>query len=455
MRMKKFWGFTFLVPFSCFANAPDDSDQIAWVMKNEDANPTELQMLKKDLSRLQFQIDHLTNQITDSFKKESLRLQNLKQELAESLEQQMDSLRHNLPPSRSKKAAAQTDAPPTLDQTPPIPPDLQAVPIQPEDSSSSHQDIFTMNLEFLYWTVQQKASTFVLTPDGNHQPYPASPAYVSDALGKYQSAHFDWNPGARAAIIFALPHDSWNLWTQYTFYYTRGTEKHFHPDDLTEYLLPTNREVNASPDGVNEMRSKTNFHYQVGDLLLSRRFLPSSQIQCDLYSGATGAWINEKWIVNGTDAPGEFPNVNTITWNNWHFYGGGIRVGVNTGWKLLEGFSFCNNLSFATLAGSYFNSRKTVVTDSVGDFYLRRNTREGEVWIVPTTQMEFGLNWKRQFTSWSFSLKGAFEINTWYDLHQLHQDSMYFTQSNNDKLDYRNSSPVNLWGFNVMFNWSL
>lgn len=311
---------------------------------------------------------------------------------------------------------------------------------------------FDFSIEWLYWTVQQKSSTFVLTPNGIHQPYP--PSAYADSIGKYHSASFDWNSGVRVGLGYTLKRDAWNLEGQYTYYSTHGSDRVNRPSELTLYLGTTNREVNLSDYGVNSMKSHTRFRYEVADLLLARRFLPSSQIILNFFTGATAAWIHENWKVTGTDVVSVSPQVTTITKSNWMFNGGGIRTGLDADWHVGQGISFFNKFSFAALIGHYENMRKTTlvyvpptVTSNLTPNI--RHTNEEETWVVPTTQLEFGINWNYRFPCWSLNLQAGFEINTWYDLHQLHQDNEFLTLPNNDKMDYRNASPVSLWGIGL------
>ncbi len=315
-----------------------------------------------------------------------------------------------------------------------------------------------LSCELLIWTVQQKASTFVLSPHGIHQPFP--PSTISDSIGKYHSASFNWAPGVRASISYTFERDAWNLMGQYTYYGTSGRDTVHRPDEPTLYLEPTTREVSLSDRGVNEMTSHTSFSYNVFDFLLSRRFLPGCQILFDFFAGPTAALISENWKIRGTDIAGPTPNAETKSRSKWQFSGGGMRAGLNANWHMGAGFGLYNQFSFATLVGSYSYNKKVRVNatptpfiDSLLKPYVGRTTEE-EIWVVPATQLEFGINWNHRFCHWAISIQGAFEINTWYDLHQYHQEAASFSGPTHDKLDYRNTSPVNLWGFNFSTNFS-
>lgn len=310
---------------------------------------------------------------------------------------------------------------------------------------------FDIYLEWLFWNVQQKSSTYVLKPNA-----PQLSNTVADAIGEYKSAEFDWNSGVRLGLAYTFQRDAWNLLGQYTYYGTKGTSSVTRPNNPMFYLEPTLRGQSASEPGINRSRSNTDFQYQVFDLLLSRRFLPGCQILFDFFAGPTAAVITEKWKVRTYDVHNILLPVTTTTRNRWSYASGGMRVGFNANWHIGNGWGLYNRSSFASYVGAYYNRRRTSIEPSVNQSLQPRvrNTKEDETWVVPTTQLEFGLNWNHRFCNWAVMIQGAFEVNTWYDLHQLHQDSQNLLPPNVEHLDYRNASPVSLWGFNFRVNFS-
>ncbi len=309
---------------------------------------------------------------------------------------------------------------------------------------------FDLWIEALAWTVQQKSSTYALSPRGQHQPIPP-PDSLADSIGEYHSAKFKWSPGFRLGLGYTFERDAWNLSGQYTYFSSGGSDRVRRPQDPTLYITATTRNLNTTNEGPRLLKSKIDFDYQTFDFFLSRRFLPGCQILFNFFAGPTAAVIDEKWKITGHHS-----FVTTVSQNKWSFSGGGMRVGADANWHIGSGFGLFNKVSFATLVGSYFNARKTHLSP-IPEHTLApdmRNTKESEVWVVPTTQLEFGLNWNRRFCSWAILLQGALEINTWYDLHQFHQDEPTPTNPNHNHLDYRNASPVSLWGASFRVNFS-
>ncbi len=372
------------------------------------------------------------------------------------------------PPPASCDACCPIDPPPC---PPPCckPPSLNCPPIMPRCNPCDCvidyynpliYNSWDLSVEWLFWTVHQKSSTFALSPNGIHQPSPPNNAR-SDSIGKYHSADFGWNSGVRAALAYTFERDAWNLMGQYTYYGTGDSNTVHRPNDPTLYLEPTNRETILSQIGPSELKSRAHLSYQVLDLLLSRRFLPGCQILFHFFAGPTAAWIHERWKIKAFDT-GMIPNVETMIRNTWKFRGGGMRAGLDVSWHMGAGFGLYNQFSFASLVGSYQNRKKTEVaavggTDPLIAQLVTPNlcdTSENEIWVVPATQLEFGIHWNHRFCHWAISLQGAFEINTWYDLHQYHQDGFSPSVPNSNKIDYRNASPVSLWGTSWRVNFS-
>lgn len=349
------------------------------------------------------------------------------------------------------------------------PPSINCPPVHPHfDSCDCVMDYFKpivfngfdLHLEWLFWKVQQK-STYVLT--ANQIPQPSPPSTIGDSIGKYRSPEFDWSSGIRLGLGYTFYRDAWKLLGQYTYYETSGSDSANRSDNPEFYLQPTIRSITTSPIGIDRIRSNTDFNYQVFDFLLSRRFLPGTQIIFEFFAGPTAAMITEKIKVTSSDVLSANPAVTTTSKNRWSFTSGGMRVGFDATWSIGYGWGLYNKSSFATLVGAYENKRETDISERVTSgiivtpnllFPHLRRTKQEETWVVPATQLEFGLNWNRQFCNWGIMLQGAFEVNTWYDLHQLHQDAQNPNGPTFDHLDYRNASPVNLWGMNFRVNFS-
>lgn len=307
-----------------------------------------------------------------------------------------------------------------------------------------------LSIEWLFWKVHQKASTYVLEPSHFQQPYP--PTQLTDGLGKYKSAEFDWSSGVRAGIGYTFQRDAWHILGQYTYYSTHGHSHEDRSGNLTQYLQATNRDINGSNLGPISIKSSSKFHYQTADLLFSRRFIPGTQILFEFFTGGTGAWIDEHWKVLSSSAS------QTLLKNDWIFSGGGIRTGVQANWHMGGGFGFYNKISGAALVGSYKNRKKEAVTPlTVSEQPYTNplaNTTEKGTWVVPHSQIELGMNLSHRFCTWAMNLAAGFEINTWYDLHQLHQSMQDPLTGNQNQLDTRNASDVSLWGIHIDFSFS-
>lgn len=342
------------------------------------------------------------------------------------------------------------------------PPSINCPPVHPQfDACDCIMDFFNpivfngfdLYVEWLFWKVQQK-STYVLTP--HRIPQPVAPSLNADSIGKYRAPDFDWRSGLRLGLGYTFHRDAWKLLGQYTYYGTSGSDSANRSDNLMFFLQPTVRAITTSPTGIDRVRCNTDFDYQVFDFLLSRRFLPGTQILFEFFAGPTAAVITEKIKVESSDVLSANPVITTTTKNHWSFSSGGMRVGFDATWSVGRGWGLYNKSSFATLVGAYKNKRETSISAVVPNLlfpHLRR-TKQEEAWVVPATQLEFGVNWNRQFCHWAIQIQAAFEVNTWYDLHQLHQDAQGAVPSNLDHLDYRNASPVSLWGTSFRANFS-
>ena len=252
----------------------------------------------------------------------------------------------------------------------------------------------------------------------------------------------------RVGLKRTYKRDAWELLGQYTYFSTRGTKKVNKPEDPTQFVLALQRDfTNATV--LQQATSRTHFTYDTADLLFQRRFLPGSQILFRYSLGVTGAWIHDNWLVQYF-APAQ----NVFHKSNWTFQGGGFRTGVESDWHFGKGFGLFGKFAAAGLAGAYhYKNKISVVPSSVP--VLIDPVQDVSSWdciIAPMTQLALGFNWGTVWGGCAIQFMVGGEINTWYDLHQFLQDPQDVQAIANDRLLYRDTSNVNLYGLTARFN---
>lgn len=314
---------------------------------------------------------------------------------------------------------------------------------------------WSLSAEYLYWKVFQQASTYALKPSFS---LPTDAVHNSgDLYGKYQATPFDWNSGVRACLSYTFARDAWELLGQYTYYTTNGSTKASRNNEPTSYLFGTHRVLTTGQ--LQTAKSSTHFSYQIADFVLGRRFLVSEQMFLQLYAGAKGAWIGENWKITYQNTDGVVDRFS----NRWTFGGAGIQAGFDGLWHIGKGVSFFNQISAATVIGNYRYrtaesyivpvTEQIIALDAVplaGNINPLTKASSSESLVLPMTQLAFGIDWSRMFSKYRLHLRSAFEIATWYDLHQVFLPNLVVEPlSLPDRIAIRDSSNVNIYGLSV------
>jgi hypothetical protein len=270
--------------------------------------------------------------------------------------------------------------------------------------------------ECLVWQVQQQASHFVITPNENSTIDSFYPN--TEGLGEIQSASFDWNAGVRVGLGYTALRDAWQVLGQYTWFSTSGDATYEAPSLAgSQVLMPTF--YVQSTTGTTAAKNDVDFSYQMGDLLVTRSFLPTEQIKLNFSFGGTGGYIKENFnaVYSATN--------NTYVQNNWSFGGGGFRAGLNSNWHIGYGFGVFGKVSFAAILGHYANFNRITadgpIVSSGNPIYLADTNYKG-ILLMPTTQIALGFDWCKTFTKCRISgvnVALAAELNNLANLQQV------------------------------------
>ncbi|MEM7174971.1 MAG: Lpg1974 family pore-forming outer membrane protein [Chlamydiota bacterium] len=181
--------------------------------------------------------------------------------------------------------------------------------------------------------------------------------------GTQRGAGFHWESGFRVALGFNLPHDGWDLITEYTWLRSKSSS------DLSS--------GNVSPIGTetpvhDQIRSRQTRSYNVVNLELGRNFYASPFLMLRPHFGLSGTWQKQHWrvsekamSVSGTLGNIDFPsaqNVVLIRRNTNKTWGIGTRIGLDTSWHLTTQWSFFGDLAFTAMWSSYNIKRKDTIS---------------------------------------------------------------------------------------------
>lgn len=304
-----------------------------------------------------------------------------------------------------------------------------------------------INLEFLYWTVNEGALDYAIKMK---KPAWGTP---TDAVGHYKRAEFGWDPGFRCSFgYFNAPH-YWDAYVQYTYFFSSGHEDTEAPDAP---LFLNGTWPHPDPSGIVPLAhadSEINLMMNIVDLLATRRFFPNPHLRIRVNAGAKISWIRQNWEINYRDTAGNKSHLH----NQWNFMGAGMQIGTIVDWflgKQPKGGSFLTaGGSIACLGGDYHNVSKQKSNFAGPGFNPAlplRNAHYQDTRLIPHFQAFAGPSWQRSFKKFRTELFLGYELNIWANLHEVIRTSS--DAPTGPKLTTLDSGWIGIQG--ITFRWN-
>lgn len=298
--------------------------------------------------------------------------------------------------------------------------------------------------EFLYWKASVPNLDYGLS---NNSVYFQRINIPQKGLRtKLLKNDYDWEPGFRISLGGTLPHDSWELIAQYTWYRGKGSSTTYQPTgfgnqptSLVTPVYPIGNLVSTIADASatfnsssvqnsdQSIESKIHLDYQVGDLVLAHRLHVSNYLDLKILTGLEGCGISQNWMVTNFDGPISFPSITPIINNSlkWKFNGGGLLLGLNTDWYMCKSLSLYIKGAFSMLYGQHTTSLYTAPEDGffinapINDFTSKHMR------IATHSQLAIGLSWAYEFECALTSIEvfAGYELHAWTNLHEVYRNT--------------------------------
>lgn len=275
----------------------------------------------------------------------------------------------------------------------------------------SHRRETFFNTEFLFWTVNEGALDYAIRME--HPAWGSSDAF---AQGDYKIAEYDWCPGFRISGGWYNEPHYWEVIAAYTWFYDKGHRKETHSLDSDKFINST--WVTATPDPLQRAKSIIDLHYHLGDLLATRVFDTNPHMRLRLIGGVTTAYIDQSWKVRYSNFNHNFDQIK----NRWHYFGGGIRLGLSIDWYWTGCLYFTGKVTLATLMGHYRNRaiQRTNFNPGPDDTSIPIRDGDYEDWrFAFQAQYLLGPSYQRVFDCWHYELFAGYESNIWLNLQEV------------------------------------
>ncbi len=310
--------------------------------------------------------------------------------------------------------------------------------------------VFFATGEFLYWFVNEGALDYALKMD--RPSWATTDTTLTNAMGHYQNAEFDWNPGFRVAFgYFNAPH-YWDMYGEYTRLETNGRNSAHEPNRSNEFLNGTWTQPDPITDPaipLHDAHSHIQLSYQTLDALVSRRFHTNPHLRLNVFGGLTTGLLYQKWNVHYIDTANNHSKLR----NSWKFEGLGVRMGMKLDWFMGWDLYLTAVASGSILSGWYQNSSFQLTTASPAGTNNARPLRDvhyHDKRLVCSTQFMAGPSWQKAFDSVRMEVLAGYELTIWNNIHEVYRSSI--SQPTAAKETFINSSNISLQGLTVRVN---
>ncbi len=319
----------------------------------------------------------------------------------------------------------------------PAEPAVTALPKQ----SHCRKDI-EIGASFLYWRSFVPNLYYAINQSGPLPTQPIGQPFTQQETtiwGPLKKVSYDWDPGFRitAGYLFG-EHRCCGIYGAYTQFSNSG-DSHVSGG---AFLAPTFELQNVSIVSGNtangllqSAKSSLKLHYNAADLLFDYSWLRHQRLSFDLLLGGRGVWIDQRWrshytnlvpetpfVVSGSffaSASGPLSNLFTVT-NSWSFAGGGPRMGMRGGVRLLHWWQHHSFDFHARLAGSLlYGIHKIKMTNRSNGGFVTGDTNDGQHLWIPSYDLLLGLGTTHSFKCITARMHIDWEVTGFADLQQM------------------------------------
>ena len=263
-------------------------------------------------------------------------------------------------------------------------------------------DNWTLTAAATWWKACEDGLEYVVEVDS-----PVARASVIDG-GEMEHPHSRYSWGFKVGLGYDFEHDGWDAQATYTWFHSR--QHHHHHDDgdccttSTEVLYPLYSDLEGTALNqltATEAEAEWKVRMNYVDLELGRAFFTSRWLTLRPHMGIRGAWIHQKLDLEYKDTNSTYPVTSAATDDvdmKNHFWGVGVRGGLDSRWAFCGGWSIYGNLAISILAGRFHveHSESATVAGSTVETNVL-NFEESFCTSRAVTDLALGLMWEHTF----------------------------------------------------------
>ena len=289
---------------------------------------------------------------------------------------------------------------------------------------------FILTGDFLYWQAQEDG----LSPVNQVTTVGTTSTNIS-TKSKKKNLNFRWSPGFRVGAGARFGDDGWDLYTNWTRFYTHANKNVKVPVPAAIALLPpfgpstflTESWLEGLLGTPFQAHAHWKLRYNTVDLEFGRHFFLSKRLSVRPHFGLRGAFINQRYRINynavelANATVTAVPNTNMRARNN--FNGVGIRLGSDIQWHFSKHWNLLAALSASLIEGRFdlkqnFQTVRGGETSAITGPFTYKNS----FWSMRTNLEEsFGLQWETFFNcdKMHVAVSALYEFGQWFQQNEL------------------------------------
>jgi len=251
--------------------------------------------------------------------------------------------------------------------------------------------------EFIYWTSREDNLGFAILEHVEN----------GDTVTGYGKVlHPDWHfePGFKIGVGILYDHDSWDLTVDYTWLRVNNTKKSESIEDtLTQRIRPLGD--SAAFAGLTQPILSASAFWELDfnalDVELGRNFFISRYLKLRPHFGLKGTWQDQHYQITARDQ-----TLVSEDKNSMHYWGVGIRAGMDTIWHFNQCFSLLGDVAVTGIWEKIEVDRK-----SQEEIRIENNIHT----LKPVVELFLGLRYESWFCCdrYHYALDGGWELQWW------------------------------------------
>jgi len=289
-------------------------------------------------------------------------------------------------------------------------------------------DIF-LTADFIYWTARVDNLEYAHTGSTLTTQRGSNFVSITDQ-GGYQDVDHKMSPGFKAGLGFGLGHDGWDTSFQYTWLHSSATGRAVSNAQSLWEMSPGSN-FNSTSSSVGSASSRWQLRFNNVDWELGREYFISGHLLLRPFVGLKGAWNKQTYSIRNDNIEFQASDGSGSTvlgfyhiYNTQHFWGVGVRVGLDSSWQFNRNWSIFGDWALSTLWSYFTVTRVDTAQDrsvSLGSSLTLTNEARKFHSVRPVLELDIGVRWDYWFLDddYRIRIQAGWEQQVWFDQNQF------------------------------------